>query len=207
VNPKHLDPINDWENAYLGLSFSAENARKEYCPKGHEYTPENTTIEEGGGRRRRRCRECRVVQRRESDRRRRRHCTCESCGKPASSPVCQECRIARAKSARAEQRAVRQAAAIARREQRTSCPHHPDVMRVRNSRGRYVCNACRRTYAKPINRNRYKDRRARGLCAQCGSVPSTSYRCERCHAIHMASTHARRTAEAAARRQVEGQNV
>jgi hypothetical protein len=63
VNPAHLDPVDDVVNAHLGLSPSAENARKQFCPAGHELTPENTIVEMAAPfgrppRKRRRCKEC-----------------------------------------------------------------------------------------------------------------------------------------------------
>lgn len=42
VNPAHLEPVTQRENTLRGVSFSAVNATKTHCDKGHEYTPENT---------------------------------------------------------------------------------------------------------------------------------------------------------------------
>lgn len=42
VNPAHLEPVTQRENALRGVSFSAANAAKTHCANGHEYTPENT---------------------------------------------------------------------------------------------------------------------------------------------------------------------
>lgn len=55
VNPNHLEPVLPRENALRGDGSSAVNAKKTHCPSGHEYTPENTTIEKRGARR---CRAC-----------------------------------------------------------------------------------------------------------------------------------------------------
>lgn len=44
VNPAHLEPVTHRENILRGDSRMAENARKTYCSKGHEYTPENTYV-------------------------------------------------------------------------------------------------------------------------------------------------------------------
>lgn len=41
VNPLHLDPCTDAENILRGFSFSAINARKTHCPKGHPYSGSN----------------------------------------------------------------------------------------------------------------------------------------------------------------------
>lgn len=42
VNPAHLEPVTQRENALRGVSFSAANAVKTHCAQGHEFTPENT---------------------------------------------------------------------------------------------------------------------------------------------------------------------
>ena len=55
VNPAHLEPVTQRENSLRGVSPAAVNATKTHCPKGHEYTPENTEMDSGG----RRCRICR----------------------------------------------------------------------------------------------------------------------------------------------------
>lgn len=44
VNPEHLEPVTHTENSLRGRGFAAENAVKTHCPRGHEYTPENTYI-------------------------------------------------------------------------------------------------------------------------------------------------------------------
>ena len=55
VNPKHLEPVTMKENLHRGQSIQAINARKAYCKRGHEFTPENTYYTIGG----RNCRTCR----------------------------------------------------------------------------------------------------------------------------------------------------
>ena len=60
VNPTHLEAVGMKENILRGTSFSAANAAKTHCAKGHEYTPENTILHPGD-RGRRRCAACRVA--------------------------------------------------------------------------------------------------------------------------------------------------
>lgn len=50
VNPEHLEPVTRQVNTQRGLRGSLVT----HCPKGHEYTPENTRLHHG----RRECREC-----------------------------------------------------------------------------------------------------------------------------------------------------
>ena len=54
VRPDHLEPVTCRENLLRGDGFAATNAAKTHCPKGHEYTPENTYVRK----RMRSCREC-----------------------------------------------------------------------------------------------------------------------------------------------------
>ena len=56
VNPDHLEPVTSQENTRRGLGACGLNARKEVCPAGHAYTPENTYTYPRTGHRR--CREC-----------------------------------------------------------------------------------------------------------------------------------------------------
>lgn len=54
VNPAHLEPVIHQVNVLRGVGPSARNAQVTHCPKGHEYTPENTGVKGGG----RYCRIC-----------------------------------------------------------------------------------------------------------------------------------------------------
>lgn len=54
VNPKHLEQVTFQENVSRGLNFTAINAAKTHCIRGHEYNLENTYILRGG----RYCRKC-----------------------------------------------------------------------------------------------------------------------------------------------------
>lgn len=51
VNPAHLEPVSGSENT---TRQDHANRRKTHCPKGHEYTDENTRMARG----RRACRAC-----------------------------------------------------------------------------------------------------------------------------------------------------
>lgn len=44
VNPDHLEVVPQRRNILRGVAFSAENAAKTHCLRGHEFTPENTRI-------------------------------------------------------------------------------------------------------------------------------------------------------------------
>lgn len=44
VNPKHLELVTIGENVLRGKSFSAINAKKTHCKRGHEFTKENTIV-------------------------------------------------------------------------------------------------------------------------------------------------------------------
>lgn len=54
VNPNHLEPVTHAENLQRGVG-GRNNATKTHCPRGHEYTPENTARTSRGGRY---CRAC-----------------------------------------------------------------------------------------------------------------------------------------------------
>lgn len=56
VNPDHLEWVAAETNTLRGFSPSAKCARKTYCKRGHEFTPENTYIRKSGART---CRQCR----------------------------------------------------------------------------------------------------------------------------------------------------
>jgi hypothetical protein len=55
VNHEHLEQVPQRVSTLRGVSPVAENARKTHCDYGHEFTPENTFIDENGWRG---CREC-----------------------------------------------------------------------------------------------------------------------------------------------------
>lgn len=73
VNPDHLEPVTNQENASRGLT--GDNHRsKTHCPKGHPYDEENTRLvpaKTGTGRQWRLCVTCVRAMKRESERRRR----------------------------------------------------------------------------------------------------------------------------------------
>jgi hypothetical protein len=54
VNPAHLEMVTQAMNAYRG-GADGGNAAKTHCPRGHEYSPENTYYDSNGWRR---CRAC-----------------------------------------------------------------------------------------------------------------------------------------------------
>jgi hypothetical protein len=68
VNPAHLEPATNRENILRGSSPSAQAARKTHCPRGHEYTPENTRHDPDGSRRCRTCDNQRRRDKRQRDR-------------------------------------------------------------------------------------------------------------------------------------------
>lgn len=55
VNPEHLEVVTLVENVRRGEGITAKNTEKTHCPKGHEYTPENTYLYKG---KHRHCRTC-----------------------------------------------------------------------------------------------------------------------------------------------------
>ena len=56
INPRHLEPVTADENIKRSSECVATiNSRKTHCPRGHEYTPENTRISRG----KRYCEACR----------------------------------------------------------------------------------------------------------------------------------------------------
>lgn len=58
VNPDHLEPVTPQVNQRRGNGMAGRRARTTHCPKGHEYTLENTQVDKLG---RRACRTCRRV--------------------------------------------------------------------------------------------------------------------------------------------------
>lgn len=59
VNPTHLEAVTHEVNSLRSVTNpTAANAAKTHCPKGHEYTPENTYVYPN--RRSRLCRRCRA---------------------------------------------------------------------------------------------------------------------------------------------------
>lgn len=59
VNPAHLEPVTPRENLMRGDTIPAANVRKTHCPKGHEYTTDNTYSH--GKSPRRACRTCEQI--------------------------------------------------------------------------------------------------------------------------------------------------
>jgi hypothetical protein len=54
-NPAHLRPSTPAENSDPSRAVRDRGLRATHCPRGHEYTPENTRTDKRGGRH---CREC-----------------------------------------------------------------------------------------------------------------------------------------------------
>lgn len=62
VNPEHLEPVTHKVNVQRGHAGLINGARQRsitHCPKGHEYTPENTYIRPGAPGRN--CRKCGAI--------------------------------------------------------------------------------------------------------------------------------------------------
>ena len=57
-HPLHVEPVTRRENLLRGETIAARNAAATHCPRGHEYTPENTYIRPSNG-----ARKCRACQR------------------------------------------------------------------------------------------------------------------------------------------------
>ena len=55
VNPDHLEAVTNRENILRGTGFSARNARKTHCIRGHELAGDNLYLKENGHRH---CRQC-----------------------------------------------------------------------------------------------------------------------------------------------------
>jgi hypothetical protein len=59
VNPNHMRAVTSHENILAGTGYSAVNARKTHCTKGHEYSPDNTRLRfRQSGKAGRECRTC-----------------------------------------------------------------------------------------------------------------------------------------------------
>lgn len=54
-NPDHLEPVTQRENMVRGTSLFAQQLKRTHCPRGHEYTAENTHLSK---RNERTCRQC-----------------------------------------------------------------------------------------------------------------------------------------------------
>ena len=50
VNPDHLEAVSFAENCLRGEGLPAQNFRKTHCQRGHEFTPENTSVDRYGHR-------------------------------------------------------------------------------------------------------------------------------------------------------------
>lgn len=61
VDADHLEPVTHRENVLRGAGLAAENSQRTHCPRGHEYTPENTERDRYNSRY---CRECRRIRQR-----------------------------------------------------------------------------------------------------------------------------------------------
>ena len=57
VNPAHMEVVTNKVNSLRSESFTAKNARKTHCPKGHEYSGSNLYVSSQGYRQCKTCRE------------------------------------------------------------------------------------------------------------------------------------------------------
>ncbi len=55
VNTNHLEPVSCKENVLRGIGLASINKQKTHCSQGHEFTPENTYID---NKNKRKCKEC-----------------------------------------------------------------------------------------------------------------------------------------------------
>lgn len=61
VNPDHLEIVSHKENCLRGISMPAQNARKKFCKRGHQFNKENTISSKYRGNPRRQCRVCKII--------------------------------------------------------------------------------------------------------------------------------------------------
>ena len=62
VNPSHLEMVSFRENILRGESLPSRNAKKQFCPRGHELSGENLYLHKSkSGCLRRHCRSCREL--------------------------------------------------------------------------------------------------------------------------------------------------
>jgi hypothetical protein len=74
VNPAHLELVTPRENTEASTATPAHiNRRKTHCPRGHEFTPENTYIQvrKNGTSVSRSCKRCQIANRTRNRRRQR----------------------------------------------------------------------------------------------------------------------------------------
>lgn len=71
VNPDHLEPVTPEENLRRSNGVSMINRAKTHCPRGHEYSAENTYFYQHRGAGHRQCRKCWAINKREQARRKR----------------------------------------------------------------------------------------------------------------------------------------
>lgn len=102
VNPWHLSPSTHRDNTLRGTAPTAVNARKTHCPKGHEYTPQNTIVHKDKGWRS--CRTCRNAKFRVLNKRRAAYLSEQRRNLPAEKKL----QLSRAKSERRRQRRSRE---------------------------------------------------------------------------------------------------
>lgn len=57
VRPDHLEAVTHKENVRRGIGWSGSHARVTHCPRGHEYSADNTYVTPDGERM---CRACKV---------------------------------------------------------------------------------------------------------------------------------------------------
>lgn len=63
INPAHLEPVTEKENALRGIGFCALNAAKTHCKYNHHLDGDNLYIYQYRGRLQRQCRVCREARR------------------------------------------------------------------------------------------------------------------------------------------------